>query len=75
MSAFFGTAPSTITIPFTVPAVAVSTFCPAPAPLGDDAGDDELDVPELEPPPHATAMATLKPRAQTHTFRRRIDLS
>ena len=48
-------------MPFTSPAVAVSTFWPAGAPAGDDGSADVLDV--SWPPPHATdGHASARPR-------------
>src|SRR5205823_5172762 len=78
IAAFFGASPSSETTPLMSPAVAGSTLPPPPAAAagapaaGVAAG--ALDVDEL-PPPHATAAASVNPRAPTHTLRRRIALS
>ena len=72
MGSLAGAVPSSIAIPVTLPAVAVSTFCPAGAADGDDGFSDVL----CSPPPHAaTDAAIAKPRVYCQMFRRRIDLS
>src|SRR5207253_2197286 len=74
IGSFFATVPSTVTLPLTSPAVAVSTFCPAGVPAGPPGSADVLDVSLL--PPHAMSdPASASPSALAHTFRRRIDLS
>jgi hypothetical protein len=72
MAAFFGAMPSSVTVPFTSPAVAVSTFCPVGVAEGEDGSLDVLDVP-LFPPPHAATVAAsvMSPKA----FRKCIDFS
>jgi hypothetical protein len=44
IASFFGAGPSSVTTPFTSPAVAVSTFCPAGAADGDEGSADLLEV-------------------------------
>src|SRR5438132_1129472 len=74
IASFFGAVPSRTTVPFTSPAVAVSTFCPAGVPAGAPGSAEVLDASLF--PPHATIdPANAKPIAPTQTCRRRIDLS
>src|SRR5262245_54066382 len=74
IASFFGAVPSSETVPLTLPAFAVSTFCPDGAPAGDEGVAELLDV--SWPPPHAVIdAATAQPRTTTQAFRRRIDLS
>src|SRR5207249_11605710 len=64
--------PSRPTVPFTSPAVAVSTFCPAGVPAGAPGSADVLDASLF--PPHATIEpASARPSAPAQTFRRRIE--
>src|SRR5436309_337399 len=74
IGSFFGTIPSTVTLPVTSPAVAVSTFCPAAVPAGAPGSADVLDV-SLLPPQATSDPASASPSALAQTFRRRIDLS
>jgi hypothetical protein len=79
MRAFFGAIPSSVTVPWTSPAMDASTFNPVGVPDGDDGSFDVL----LPPPPHATtavASVTVPQSASsrgplTQTFRRCIDFS
>ena len=74
IASFFGTAPSTVTVPVTLPAVAASTFWPAAVPAGDSGVADVLDVSLL--PPHATIdAASARPTVLTQKFCRRIEHS
>jgi hypothetical protein len=74
-----------MTMPFTSPAVEVSTFCPGGVAEGDDGWLDVLEVP-LFPPPQATteAASVIAPRvpktartrrALAQTFRKCIEFS
>src|SRR5216684_2697614 len=71
MSAFFGAAPSSATVPVTSPAVAGSTFSPEPDVV---AGADVLPASLLPPPQAATDAASANPIPHNQTFRRRMDL-
>src|SRR6476660_4133161 len=74
IGSFFGAVPSSVTVPLMSPAVAVSTFWPAPAPAGAAGAADVLDVSLL--PPHAASDAAIAtPRTPAQTFRKRIDIS
>src|SRR5438067_6162640 len=70
---FFGAVPSSVTMPFTLPAVAVSTRWPDGVAAGDDGSADLFELP---PPPHATSVvASVIPSTPTRAFRRRIEHS
>src|SRR5262245_26185316 len=72
MASFFGAVPSNETLPFTLPAFAVSTFWP-PAAAGAAAGVPAVLAGSELPPPHAaTDAASAMPRTPTQAFRRRI---
>src|SRR5690349_2745650 len=72
MPSFFGAAPSSTTVPLTVPALAVSTFCPAEAPAGAVGSADLFDV--SCPPPHATiVVASAAASVPSQAFRKRIE--
>src|SRR5207245_7372176 len=62
-----------VTVPFTSPAVAMSTFWPAGVPAGAVGSADLFEVDW--PPPQATDANRAIPSALIQTFRRRIDLS
>jgi hypothetical protein len=44
IGSFFGAVPSIVTVPVTLPAFAVSTFCPDGVPAGEDGVADVFDV-------------------------------
>src|SRR5579872_4207208 len=75
IGSFFGTVPSTETVPVTLPAVAVSTFWPAPAAAGALGAAEVLDVSCLLPPHATSEAASTTPNALIQTFRRRIEIS
>src|SRR5438094_9947941 len=74
IASFLGAVPSSATAPFTSPAVAVSTFCPAGVPAPPPGSADVLDV-DLFPPQATSDPANTSPTAPTLTFRRRIAFS
>src|SRR5689334_18458652 len=74
IASFFGAVPSSATVPFTSPAVAVSTFWPAGVPAGAAGSADVLDA-SLFPPQATIDPASAIVSAPAQAVRRRIDLS